>query len=290
MIECNLGKNRTYDEVMGGFLPALQDYYKNPTAYNIEPFKIFGNLYYVGDKKVCMHLIDTGDGCILFDSGYSHNYDSLINSIEKLGFSPYDVKILIHSHAHFDHIGGGDRMRERYGTKIYMSEVDTKLTREMPERALMNLAPNKDDVFCYPDVTIKDGEVISLGNTNIKCVLSPGHTPGTMSFFFDAAEGEKTLRVGYFGGVGFLTLYREYLEKYRLPEDMLEILRQTIGMLGKYDVDIFLGNHPNHNCTLEKRAYMIEHPEENPFVNPNGWQIFLDAVEARCLSFKELGY
>ena len=59
--ECNLGRNRTYAEVMGGFLPALEDYYKNPSDYNIEPFRIFGNLYYVGDKKVCIHLIDTVD-------------------------------------------------------------------------------------------------------------------------------------------------------------------------------------------------------------------------------------
>ena len=288
--ECNLGRNRTYDEVMGGFLPALEDFYKNPSAYNIEPFRIFGNLYYVGDKKVCMHLIDTGNGCILFDSGYSHNYHSLISSIKKLGFSPYDVKILIHSHAHFDHIGGGDRMREQFGTQIYMSEVDTNLTREMPERALMHLAPGKEDTFCYPDVTIKDGDVITLGNTSIKCVLSPGHTPGTMSFFFDATDGSRTLRVGYWGGVGFLTLYREYIKEYRLPSNMLEVLGQTTEMLRTYNVDIFLGNHPNHNCTLEKRAYMLEHENENPFINPRGWQIFLDAVETRRLAFKELGY
>ena len=66
--------------------------------------------------------------------------------------------------------------------------------------------------------------------------------------------------------------------------------------MGNFDVkvqrflDIFIGNHPNHNCTLEKRAYMLEHENENPFINPQGWQIFLDAVEARSLAFKELGY
>ena len=111
-----------------------------------------------------------------------------------------------------------------------------------------------------------------------------------MSFFFDATDGSKTLRVGYWGGVGFLTLYREYINEYRLPQNMLEVLGQTTEMLRAYNVDIFLGNHPNHNCTLEKRAYMLEHENENPFINPQGWQIFLDAVEARRLSFKELGY
>lgn len=288
--ECELGTNKTYEEVFGGFLPALADYYANPTAYNIEPFRIFGNLYYVGDRKVCMHLIDTGDGLILFDSGYSHNYDSLIASIEALGFSPYDVRILIHSHAHFDHFGGGDRMRERYGTRIYMSEVDTALTREMPERALMQLAPGKDDAICYPDQTIADGEVITLGNTSIKCVLSPGHTPGTMSFFFDATDGERTLRVGYFGGIGFLTLYREYLQEYRLDPNMVEILGQTVEKLRAFEVDVVLGNHPYHNCTLEKRAYMLENEGSNPFINQATWGILLDALEARRKDFIALGY
>lgn len=288
--ECNLGANKTYEEIMGGFLPAHTDYYADPSSFNIEPFQIYGNLYYVGDKRVCMHLIDTGEGLILFDSGYSHNYDALIHSIKALGFSPYDIKILIHSHGHFDHFGGGDRMRRDYGTTIYMSEVDTELTRQMPERALMHLAPGKDDTICYPDIMIRDGDTITLGNTRIQCVLSPGHTPGTMSFFFQAFDGEKALDVGYFGGVGFLTLYKEYLAEYRLDPNMLEIFKDTIAMLNQRQVDIFIGNHPSQNCTLEKRQYMLDHPGTNPFINKNGWHIFLDALEARRVDFQKLGY
>lgn len=288
--ECDLGGNKSYREVMDGFLPALADFYKSPDKYAVEPFRIFGNLYYVGDRKVCMHLLDTGEGLILFDSGYSHHYHGLLASIEKLGYSPADIKIVIHSHGHFDHFGGGQRLRETYGAKIYMSAVDTALTRQMPERALMELAPGKEDQICYPDVMIQDGDVICLGNARISCVLSPGHTPGTMSFFFEATDGEKTLDVGYFGGVGFLTLYKEYLAQYRLDPDMLQILKDTVQKLRKYPVDIFLGNHPNHNCTLEKREYMLEHPGENPFINPQGWQIFLDALEARRLDFQQRGY
>jgi metallo-beta-lactamase class B len=171
-----------------------------------------------------------------------------------------------------------------------MSEVDTALTREMPERALMQLAPGKDDAICYPDQTIADGEVIKLGNTSIKCVLSPGHTPGTMSFFFDATDGERTLRVGYFGGIGFLTLYREYLQEYRLDPNMVEILGQTVEKLRAFEVDVVLGNHPYHNCTLEKRAYMLENEGSNPFINQATWGILLDALEARRKDFIALGY
>ena len=93
--ECKFGKIKTYKDIWDNFVPNHKKYYEDPTAFNIEPFKIFGNLYYVGDKMVCMHLIDTGEGLILFDSGFSNNYDSLIESIEKLGFNPKDIKYIL---------------------------------------------------------------------------------------------------------------------------------------------------------------------------------------------------
>lgn len=288
--ECDLGNNKTYEEMMGGFLPNLEDFYENPKKYNVEPFQIFGNLYYVGDKKVCMHLVDTGEGLILFDSGYSHNYESLIDSIKKIGFCPEDIKYVIHSHGHFDHFGGGDRLRENYGAKILMSKVDTDLIKEMPERALVHLAANADDKICWPDETIDDGDIISLGNTRIRCVLAPGHTLGTMAFFFDAIDGEQKLTVGYIGGIGFLSIYKEYCRIYHLPENKNELLKDTIIKLRDEKVDIVIGNHPNHNCTIEKRQYMIENPGMNPFVNSKTWGILLDSLEKRRVDFERFNH
>lgn len=288
--ECDLGTNKPYEEVMAGFLPNLKDYYENPEKYNIEPFKIFGNLYYVGDKKVCMHLIDTGDGLIMFDSGYSHNFNSLLASVRKLGFACEDIKYVIHSHGHFDHFGGGDRLRERYGSKILMSAVDTNLLREMPERALMHFAPGNDDKICWPDETISDGDIIELGNTKIRCVSAPGHTPGTMAFFFEASDGKEKHKVGYLGGLGFLSIYKEFCRQYNLPETMCTALKATVEKLSCEEVEIVLGNHPNHNCLIEKREYMIKNPSVNPFVNKEAWGIFLNSILNRCLDFEERGY
>lgn len=288
--ECNLGTHRTYEEVFNSFLPNRQDFYQYPEKYDMEPFCIFGNLYYVGNKKVCMHLIDTGAGLILFDTGYSHNYNSLIASIQKLGFCPEDIKYVIHSHGHFDHFGGGDRLRDAYGTKIFMSAVDTKLLEEMPERALMYLSPNPNDEICWPDVKINDGDVIELGNTKIRAVLAPGHTLGTMAFFFDVTDGVKVYRVGYFGGVGFITIYKEFCRKYCLPENKCGLLKKTIEKLLIEEVDIVIGNHPNQNCTVEKREYMIEHPNQNPFINKESWKILLKCLNESRLDFEAKGY
>lgn len=193
------------------FEPALSDFYRNPHKYAIDPFRIFGNLYYVGNKKVCMHLIDTGEGLILFDSGYGCDFFMLLESIRTLGFDPHDIKIVIHSHGHFDHFNGGNALRDLYGAKIYMSSVDTGLIKERPERALCEYGPGKYFDLCLPDEEIDDGQIITLGNTSIRCVLTPGHTHGTMTFFFDARDEDgNTLRAGYMGGCGMLTVYRKY--------------------------------------------------------------------------------
>lgn len=288
--ECSVAPCRPYSVVMGNFLPGHTEYYQDPTPFNVEPFRIFGNLYYVGDKKVCMHLIDTGDGLILFDSGYSHRYDALLDSIRKAGFDPKDIRYVIHSHGHFDHFGGGDRLREQFGAEILMSRVDTELLREYEPRALVHLSAQKEDVICWPDRTLEDGEEITLGNTKILCRLAPGHTFGTMAFFFDVTEGETTLRVGYFGGIGFLTVYKEYCREYRLPENKCQKLKETLVALRSEKVDILIGNHPNQNCTMEKREYMIRHPEHNPFINPEAWGILLDTLEERRTEFEQLGY
>ena len=288
--EYSFGPVRPYRETMGNFLPALADFYAHPEKYAEEPFRIFGNLWYVGDRKVCMHLVDTGDGLILFDTGYSHTYEMLLQSIREAGFDPMDIRYIIHSHGHFDHFGSGDRLREMTKAEVLMSGVDTRLLKEEPARALCHLAPGKDERICWPDRLIEDGDVIALGNTAIRCVLSPGHTWGTMSFFFDVFENGAAKRAAYFGGVGFLTVYREYCREYGLPEGKCEAMGRTIARLKKEKADIVLGNHPNQNCTLEKRAFMKEHPEKNPFVNPAAWGMFLDGLEARRQTFAELGY
>ena len=128
---------------------------------------------------------------------------------------------------------------------------------------------------------------IRLGNTEIKCVLSPGHSPGTTSFFFDVTDKGKTYKVGYFGGTGFLTLYKDYLNKYGLDLSLRDEFIKTIEKLQEMEVDIMLGNHPPHNFTLEKRSKMLESPENNPFIDPTEWNEYLDRLEEQYRAFLE---
>lgn len=279
--------NKSYDEVERGLIPSLLSFYKNPSEAYIKPFRIIGNLYYVGDRRVCAHLIDTGDGLILFDAGYQHTIHLLIQSIYCLGFNPKDIKYLILSHGHFDHFGACNELRALYGCKSYMSLADCEMLRQTPEASLIEISPNPYASLPIIDHEFSDGEIIRLGNTSIKCVLSPGHSPGTTSFFFDVADKGKTYRVGYFGGTGFLTLYKDYLNKYGLDMSLRDEFVKTIEKLKKMNVDIMLGNHPPHNHTLEKRSKMTEDPKNNPFVDPCEWNEYLDDLGEQYMAFLE---
>lgn len=279
-----------FQELMEGFTPGFRDFFDHPDRYAVEPFQIYGNVYYVGDQKVCMHLIDTGDGLILFDCGYGQTTHMIEGSIRKLGFDPADVKLLIISHGHFDHFGSGNVLRQKYGWKVCMGALETKLLRERPDRALIEYGPCPGDDVCWPDVELQDGETITLGNTAIHCVPAPGHTWGTMAFFFDAVDGEKRKSVGYWGGAGMLTVYGEQCRMYGLPVGKHIAMANTIAMLRQHSPEITLGNHPSQNRTLEKRRAMLEQPGTNPFVGHKEWTDMLDRQQKLLDEFNAEGY
>ena len=288
--ESIIGAVKPPSDSMYGYQPSHTHYFAHPEEYRLEPFRIFGNLYYVGDKKACPHLIDTGEGLILIDTGYGHELPYLLENIRTLGFRVEDIKIIIHSHGHYDHFGCTEAIRKLSGARVYMSRVDTELIREMPERALVHHSCVPGATIPWPDALVEDGDHIRLGNTDIRCVLSPGHTFGTLSFFFEATDGKETKKVGYLGGAGFLTMYRAFCSWYGLPQNKAESMAQTIEKLWNEPVDITLGNHPNQNNTLGKRQYMLENPGTNPFINPACWQILLSKLKENCAEFDRLDY
>ena len=268
----------------------LPSYNEHPEYYRLDPFRIFGNLYYVGDQKVCPQLIDTGDGLILIDTGYGPEAEFLMENIRSLGFRLEDIKIIIHSHGHFDHFGATNRIKAISGATVYMSRVDIQLLREKPERALMSHSFDPSAPIPWPDVEIDDGDHIRLGNTDVLCRLAPGHTPGTLCFFFHVTDGEKTCRVGYWGGVGLNQMKKDFCSKYDLPQGAFGTMLETIEKLWDEKVDITLGNHPPQNATVQKRQWMLQNPGSNPFIDPATWQIQLSALKENCEKAIALGY
>ena len=242
---------------------------KSPWLGYVKPAKIFGNLYFVGTKPSSVHLVDTGDGLILIDTGYLDNLYLTVQNIWELGFDPRDIKILLLSHCHFDHTNGAAPLQQLSGAKIYLSRDDAYLAS-----GEINHCTTVSYPF-VPDVLLSDGDVITLGNTSIRCVSSPGHTDGVMSFFFDVTDGERTLRAGMHGGVGLVSLTKEFLARNALPFENRDKYFASLEKLKDEHVDIVLGNHVGQNDTVGKLK-KAEEGGENPFIDPTEWGRFLE--------------
>lgn len=227
------------------------------------PFKIAGNLYFVGEYRASSHIIDTGDGLILIDVGYEETADIVIESLETLGYDVKDVKYILLSHGHYDHSDGVPKIVARSGAKVFMFREDNRYLKGF-----------------VPDVYFHDGDVIRLGNTEILVLHTPGHTEGTASFFFDVTENGETVRAGMFGGAGTPQVMKPYLDKYGLPYGLRGQFYESIERLRKEHVDLFIGNHSWQNKTRENYEKMLT-SEKNPFIDETRWGEFLDQTEEK---------
>jgi len=226
----------------------------------MEPFRIIGNVYFIGTYPASSHLIDTGDGLIVIDTGYQDTLFLLIDSIYKLGFSPYDIKYIIHTHWHGDHTAATAPLAHLTGAKTLISEKDSVKVKR----------------YFEPDILFKDGDTITLGNTSIEIVETPGHTYGTVSLFFETEDNGVKYTVGTFGGAGSNTLAEG---KFEYP-DCRRDYRNSLNLLRKRKVDVFIGNHTWNNDT-ENKGNILRNTGENLFIDSEIWYKFLDHCEKR---------
>ena len=247
------------------------------------PFHMVGNIYYVGNALVSSHIIDTGDGLILLDTTFPQTKPLLIQSIWEMGFDPKDIRYIVHSHGHVDHIGTTNLLKDISGAKTVLHEADAAMFRE--HRVL---SFDADQEYPYtslfePDILIRDGDTLTLGNTTLEFISTPGHCPGTVSIFFQTTHQGKVYTAAMQGGAGLNTLCREHFIRYAGEGEEMEPTRAAFeaGLLRVMErpVDITLGNHPNQNHTFEKQARLAEDPDgPNPFISPTEWKTYLQGV------------
>ena len=254
---------------------ANKEFYAAPSTKAIAPFRIADDLYYVGDKKVCAHLIRTDEGLILIDAGYPEAKHLLWESIIRLGFDPADVRWIILTHGHSDHYGAANEFRNLYGTKVAISAEDAEYLRGRVSCGKQS--PLKTPVI---DRELQDGEIFSFGGKEIRCVVTPGHTLGVLTFFMDVTDEGKTYRAGLLGGVGHDQVRLPYLLCVGLPLDMPQRMLASLDRMEKETVEIHLGNHPANNHTLEKREQQLREGG-NPFIDPESWPNFLRETRAK---------
>lgn len=250
----------------------------HPYLIDRDPFPIAGNLYYVGNLWCASHLIDTGDGLILLDVPCASGYPGLLYNIQKLGFRVDDIKYIIISHAHTDHYGCVNALVHRTHAKTFLGAVDAQDMLSHPERTKRldaGLGPYNEPFV--PDVQLQDGDIVELGNTKIRCVLTPGHTIGVMSHFWDMTHQGQTIHVGIYGGSGYGSLSTEGLKKFGLPLSMQQTFLDSIQKVWDEPVDLMLGNHPFHSDEYQKHKRSLTE-EKNPFIDPTEWHRFLQEL------------
>ena len=232
----------------------------DPWEGKMEPFKIIGNVYYVGTFQASCHLIDTGEGLILIDPGYANTLYLVIRSIYELGFNPEDIKYILNTHWHGDHTEATNALVDLSGAKTLIGRDDAE----------------KAQRYFVPDILLKDGDILELGNTKISFMETPGHTKGTVSFFFDTEENGKSYRVAMFGGAGANTLAQGKFDYDGCREDY----RNSLHRLQKEQVDVFIGNHTLNNDTAAKGELLLK-TGENKFIDGEVWHQFLSYCEKR---------
>ncbi len=278
-----------YDEYMAKqatfFSTPMSKVWRHQEKRYMKPFQMFGSLYYVGETWLCMHLVDTGDGLFLLDAGNYNTSGMLIHAVWEAGFNPADIKWVVLSHGHLDHIGNAEFLRNMFGCKLYLGEPDANMFTNNPALSYVHHSPNVADGLFEPDAVIRDGDVLKFGNTEIKCVLVPGHTMGAIACFFDVTDGNETKRAGYYGGFGFNTLTKDYLQKIGDTDySMRQIYLSSLEKVKEEHVDIFLGNHANNNNIVEKREYQLQHPNTNPYIDPGEWRKYLEEKKHALLA------
>ena len=250
-----------------------------------EPFRIAGNLYYVGANDVTSFLLTGPEGDVLIDGGYPGTAPMIMASIARLGFDIRDVKILLNSHAHFDHAGGLAALQKASGAQLWISEGDADVVAaggagdpSLGRLSFVSYLPFMKYPAPRVDHRFKDGAAIRLGPIEMTAHVTPGHTPGCTSWSFPVRDGDRQLQVVEVCGlVPPLSLTRSDKETSRKIQAEFE---QTFRVLRSLHPDIFLTAHAREFGRYRKFAARdtARNPVE-PFIDRTGYAAYIDRSE-----------
>lgn len=240
----------------------------------MEPFHIAGNIYYVGTASLASYLITTNEGDFLLDGGLPESAPLIEKSIAKLGFHLTDVKILINSHAHFDHAGGLAALKRDTGAQLIASRADGELISQ-GRQVYFDLAPGTKFPAVKVDRFIEDGGTLRLGGTTLTAHLTPGHSLGCTTWTMPVVEAGKTYNVVFLCSTTFSGFHF-----FNNPKNthLIEDFNGTFTKLHQMPCDIFLAPHGGMFHLNEKRARM-QAGGPNPFIDPTEFAAYVNSSE-----------
>ncbi len=241
------------------------------------PHRIADDLYYVGSRGLSSYLITTPRGHILINCSFERTVPLIQASIEKLGFKIADIKIILSSHAHGDHVEGTALMQELTGAKVFVMQGDDGVMRNGGAGQYLYEDHWKP---CRVDRVLKDGDTVSLGGALLTAHLTPGHTRGCTTWTMTATDHGTPRQVVVIGSPNVNQGY-ELVNNRSYPE-ISEDFARTFKTLKALPCDIFLGAHGNYYNLESKYAKSKSAPEgssANPFVDPDGYRAYIQDRE-----------
>jgi metallo-beta-lactamase class B len=251
-------------------LETLKVKWNTPT----EPFKMIGNVYYVGTDGLASYLITSPQGHVLVDTVMPESTSLIKTNIEKLGFKITDIKYLLNTHAHIDHTGGLAEMKQASGAQMVAGEADKPLL----EGGYYPGAQEVDALKFPPvkvDRTAREGDKVTVGDVTLTARETPGHSPGCTSWEFSVKDGDATRSVLIFCS-GTVALNR--LVGNPTYSGIVADYRKTFARAKDMKVDVLLAPHPEMYKMAEKRAKLSE-GGPNPFVNPGEFNDYAASLE-----------
>jgi metallo-beta-lactamase class B len=241
------------------------------------PFRIAGNLYYVGSRGLANYLITTPQGHILINSDLEANVPLIRASVEQLGFKFNDIKILLISHAHWDHNAASAMIKRLTGAKYMVMDADVA---NVESGGKTDFQYGSNPANLYPatkvDRVLHDGDQVKIGDATLVAHLTPGHTKGCTTWTMKVSEAGRTHDVVIVGSPNVNPGYK--LVNNALYPQIASDYERMFVVLKSLPADLFLGAHGNYFGMEEKYARM-KPGSPNPFIDPDGYKKFVAQKE-----------
>jgi metallo-beta-lactamase class B len=246
---------------------------KDEQVTQFPPHRIVGNVHYVGSRSLASFLVTTPQGHILINTNYEAGVPALRDSVQKLGFSMADIKIILGSHAHGDHMEGDALVKSLSGGQVMA------MAQDVP--ALERMRPGGKP---HPiDRVLNDGDTVTLGGTTLRARLTPGHTRGCTTWTMTAQEGGRGYEVVIVGSMGSNPGF-QFVNNKDNP-GIADEYKLGFKVLRSLTPDVPLASHPAMYGMVDKYERLQKQGGKgpNPFIDPAGYKAELDTVEGLFL-------